>query len=496
MAKLREPSDTLAYEIKHIRLDEFDEVIESFDFKTKPREHQSRSLYLGLDQNTFLYALDMGLGKTLIGLYLTTIAKKLGEGSRTLVTCPPIVLRQWKKEAAKHSDLSVTIVDTRIKSKELKLAQLERYMSDITVVSHPWLVSLFNWAAKDPLLDKHLKKLFSGFDILIVDEAHVLRNPSTKGFKGYRKYFLSIKKRYLMTGTPIGNSYTGVWSLNFILDKATTFGTSYTRFLSKYFNAFNTGRYYKYTLKPEKREEFMHLFWNKTIRWEEAECNDLPGKTFTTLPVVMSAEQSKAYDALLSVDNEQGYENGQDPEFELMKVTAGIEIKESPKLEAIKELVKDICVENGRQFIIWCWLRDESDYLLEQLNKSFKKLRIEAIKGEGSLKRKDMILDDWEKGKVNVLIANQKSLGIGLDLYEASTCCFFSNNRSLIDRKQAEKRIHRTGQTKHCTYIDLVCERTIDEINLQIVMRAKESFTELTKDDTDFMMLLRKQRDK
>jgi SNF2 family DNA or RNA helicase len=492
MKKEREPKGTIGYQLKGIPIDTINDTLDAFQLKTQPLEHQARSLYLSLDQDTWLYALDMGLGKTKIGLDITTISEMLDGKGRALVTCPPMVTRQWKNEVHKHSNLSVTVVDSNLNSKEEKLTQLERSVSNITVASHPWLVSLFRWAQQDPIIEKHLKSLFQSFDILLVDEAHVLRNPDTKGFLGYKKYLLDIPKRYLMTGTPTGNNYTGVWALYYILDKGETFGTNYYKFLSYYFNAQDKGRYIKYLLKTEKRQQFMQMFWSKVIRWEESECKDLPGKTFTTLPVAMNNQQKAAYDELLTGAEDEA---GVGPEFELMKITAGVEMKNSPKLEAVKALVEDICIENGKQFIVWCWLREESDYLLKNLSKSFKKLNIKAIKGQGGQAQKEEILNDWAAGKVDVLIANQKSLGVGIDLYEANTCCFFSNNRSLIDRKQAEKRIHRTGQKNHCTYVDLVCEETIDEINLEIVRKAKRSFSQLTK-DSDLLTLLKKQRGK
>lgn len=488
----REPQGTIAHAIKNIPHSEISSIVDSFDFKTKPHDHQARSLYLGLDQDTFIYALDMGLGKTLIGLYLTLMSKQLGKDTKTLVTCPPIVLRQWKKETYLHTDLTIKLVDG--KDSKHKIEQLQYSSADITVVSHSWLTTVFSRASKDIVLTEKLKTIFKKFNMLIIDEAHSLKNPKTKGFKGYKKFLLDIERRYLMTGTPVGNDYTGVWSLYYILDKGSTFGTSFSQFVETYFNAFNKGMYFTYKLKSKKRSKFMQLFWEKGIRWEETECNDLPGKTYTTLPVAMTAVQSKMYDDALTSGSEQGYETQEDPTFELMRITAGVKLAgDSPKLEAVKNIVSDICVSNKRQFIIWCWLEEESKYLKTQLTKTFSTLNIATVRGGGTQSSKSKTLDLWANGSIDILIANQKSLGIGIDLYEANVCCFYSNNRSMIDRKQTEKRIHRTGQTKHCTYIDIVCENTIDEVNLSILNHAKDSFVKITK-DSDLREILIRQR--
>ena len=480
--KEREPEGTLGHTIKNLPLSEIQSVMDEFPLKTVPKEHQAKCVYLSIDQPSWFYALEMGLGKTKLGLDIITTNKFLGLPHKTLVTCFPIVLRQWRKEIKKHSDLSGTIIDNAGGD---KLERLENSDTDLTVVSHNWLVSLFGRADKDPKLAKRVQNAFKGFNILIIDEAHALKNPKTKGFKGFKKYLLHIPKRYLMTGTPIGNDWMGVWSQYYILDKGDTFGRSFSGFLANYFNAFYNGRWTFYSLKSTKRAEFMRKFWGKILRWEDSECNDLPEKTYTVFPVEMTPEQEKIYDEILESENLT--------EFELMKVTAGLHTKESPKMDALCSITEELCVENKKQFIVWSWLKDEHTYIVETLRKKFPKLKIFSINGETSDKDKDTILKDWAKNKVDIIIANQKSLGIGVDLIEAQTACFFSNNLSLIDRKQSEKRIHRTGQTQHCKYIDLICEKTVDEINLARIQKAQDTFTELLR-DTDMVSILRSQR--
>ena len=485
----REPAGTLAHSVKELPFDEVKEVIDLFDYDTLPMEHQSRAIYLGIDQDNWLYALDMGTGKSLIALYLIIAHKYLGNRGRTLITCPPTVVRQWRKEILKHTSLTYSIIEGKDSNK--KFEDFCSCNADITVVSHSWLTLLFTAAQTKPDVREKLVSLSKDYDILVIDEAHSIKNSKTKGFKGYKKHLIGIEKKYMLTGTPIGNQATGLWALYYILDKGETFGTSYNRFLSTYFTSHDKGRYITYKEKASTREEMRMKFWSKAIRWEEKECSDLPDKTFSQIPLYLSPEQETAYDALLQEAVDEEKDVG-DFEFSLMKITAGIGMKISPKLDALKELITEICVDNGRQFIVWVWLRDEHDYLLGNLRKAFKKLKIESVKGSDV--NKDKVLEEWALHNVDVLICNQKTLGVGLDLYEASHCCYWSNNRSVIDRKQSEKRIHRTGQLNHCFYYDLIVEDTIDEVNLSIVNKAKGGFAKMTK-DSDLFEVLRKQRE-
>ena len=60
-------------------------------------------------------------------------------------------------------------------------------------------------------------------------------------------------------------------------------------------------------------------------------------------------------------------------------------------------------------------------------------------------------------------VSNPQTGGRGITLTEASTMIFYSNSYDLELRVQAEDRIHRIGQERSCTYVDLVSQGTVDE---------------------------------
>lgn len=477
----REPIGSLGYEVKQLPPDIVTSMILPFELKTNPFDHQNRSLVIGIDQPSWLFALDMGTGKSKLSLDLITIHKQLEGCQQALICAPPIVLRHWKKQVALHSHLSVTIVEG---SAEQKRFLLENATTDIVVVSQPWIVTLFGKATKEALkkdmrLNNWLVKVFAKFDILIIDEVHTLKSSSSVGWKGFKKYALDIPFRYFMTGTPIGNNYVGIYALYYLIDKGATFGSSYAGFISTWFDTFMVnGRFPRYTLKPKKREEFMKKFWSKMIRWEEKECNSLPPKSYVRLPVMMTIEQERLYDSLV----QEAKDEERDISFDLMRVTAGCGMAESPKLDTLLELIEEVCINNEQQLIVWHWLEDEGKLIEDAVRKRFKKLRFAAMRGSISKKEIDANMELWHKKKIDLVSANVKSIGIGVDMYEANKAIYFSNNRSIIDRMQSEKRIHRTGQTRHCTYYDLIVEGTIDQVNLEILDRAKSSFTQATGD--------------
>lgn len=136
----------------------------------------------------------------------------------------------------------------------------------------------------------------------------------------------------------------------------------------------------------------------------------------------------------------------------------------------------------GRPLVVWHWLNSEGDLITKWLRKRFKGLRVAEARGGISATKKDKALKEWADGNVDVIVANPGSIGIGIDLIETNVMVFYSNGRSIIKRKQAAKRTHRTGQTRRCLYFDLTCTGTVDEVFLESLAQSEDAFNSLTRD--------------
>ena len=483
----------ISQKIKRCPASDIENALSNLVLKTKPKNHQARGLVLGLLENTWLFALDPGLGKTKLALDIITNRMILGEIKKTLVICPPIVINHWGNEVLKHSDLKADLVLGNAKEKQDIFYSPKK---DITVVSLAWITRQMSMMYSDDALKNKIILTLSKYNTIIFDEVHMLKNAKSKGFRGFKDILniIDIPFIYLLTGTPIGNDHTGVWSLYYLLDRGKTYGKDYYSFLRRWFNARVTrNRFVIYKLKPASRPDFMDKFWDKVVRWEENECNDLPTKRYEVLKLDMTKEQQIAYkENLSSSKSTPKNSNKNESIFSLMRTTAGIGLKDSPKVEAVLNYTKEICVDMGRPLIVWHWLDKEGEMLYHAACKAFKKLRIGCVRGATSPAAKTRVLADWKNKKMDLLIANTKSLGVGIDLFEANVCIFFSNNFSVIDRKQAEKRIHRTGQTRPCRYIDIMCNNTIDGIILESLARSKKQFNETTRDSWSWEEIKRK----
>lgn len=480
----REPETSVAAWVKQLNRDQLLEALNPVldHGKSELESHQLASLLIGVEHPAWFFALDMGTGKTIIALYTFLARKLMGECQQMLVTAPPIVLRHWEREVIKHTNLKVTIADG---APAEKLRTLLYGNSDIIVVSHRWLTRVFSDTLKDKLSYREVSEACARFDMLVVDEAHSLMNPKSKGFEGYVEFLIDIPYRYLLTGTPVGNNYIGIWALYYLLDQGDVYLEKYAGFLRKWFNVFLVKkRFPVYTLKRETKQEFFDRFWDKAIRYEEQECSELPAKVYTILPLVMTKGQQRAYDLLLERDEVE--EDAETVATAFMRITGGVYLdlkeKKTIKLEALEYYVGEFITIKGEQIIVWHWLVEEGRLIVKFLKRKFPKLKIGEARGEVSKVSIDKTLTQWRKGKIDVLVANVRSIGIGVDLFESRLAIYYSNSPSVIDRNQSEKRIHRMGQEHSCLYVDLVCEGTVDDSNLGSLRKAKNAFAGFTGD--------------
>lgn len=485
----REPSDTIAAQLKALDADELIDVLGPTleIMKTEPRVHQMVSTLIGIDNATWLFANDMGSGKTKVAIDVFAIRREMGEVRQALVTCPPIVMRHWSKEVHKHSDLSVELVDGNA---EQKLRTFQTSEADFVVCSQNWIVRLLSAALDKGKHENLINDRVEDFDMLVIDEAHSLKNPETRGFQGYAEFLVDIPLRYLLTGTPVGNDYTGVWSLYYLLDLGATYCQSYDIFLRKFFYTFLVkGRFPKHRLHRHKRDDFFDRFWDRAIRYEESELADLPERSKIPIDLEMDRNQRRLYAELL----ERGPEGDDDEDsgagiWELMAVTGGThpDLAEyttpGPKLEAVQWIVDEVVLQRGDPLIVWHWLNPEGKLIAEYLRRVMKGLKVGEVRGGISKAKKDKALIEWEQGDLDVLVGNPSSLGSGVDLFETNVAVYYSNSFSMIHRSQSEKRIHREGQTRHCYYYDLTCAGTIDEAIAEALQANRDAFAKLTRD--------------
>ncbi len=248
-------------------------------------------------------------------------------------------------------------------------------------------------------------------------------------------------------------------------------------------------------LEELKRDIQPHSF---IIRKED--CLDLPPKIYERIEVIMNSEQKRIYNELkrefLSMydDKELTVANKVSLVGRLQQVTGGffpyiapdgkpratMITKTNPKLEALKA---DLDETGSEVIIVWARFVAELKMIYEQLTKNQPNKRIELYYGGTWAEKRIEILDAFKAGHVNVLVANPRTAGVGLNLQRSHFQYFYSNSFSLEDRLQAEDRSHRSGQNHAVLYKDIIVMGTVDE-KVHEVLTAKKNLLEYFRDNT------------
>ena len=176
------------------------------NYKTKPYTYQEEGIQFGLKHPKWLL-LDMpGLGKTLQLIYLAQELKKRDGIKHCLIVCGLNTLKaNWEKEIAKHSNLSCRVLGKRITkngnivygSIPERLAELKKPLKEFFLITN--IETL-----RDDKIIKELRNGKNKFEMIALDEAHVIKSPTSQQSRNLLK--LNAPHMIAMTGTLLLNN--------------------------------------------------------------------------------------------------------------------------------------------------------------------------------------------------------------------------------------------------------------------------------------------------
>lgn len=152
-----------------------------------------------------------------------------------------------------------------------------------------------------------------------------------------------------------------------------------------------------------------------------------------------------------------------------------VSIGKNPKAEAlIEELM--LC---DYPCIVVTRFTAEANYLYETIRDKLDNLSVGIY--IGSRKEPKDPIEAFKQGQLHVLVANERMISMGHNLQNAHNVFFYSNSYSLQDREQTEDRIHRSGQTEKCLYMDFIMEGSID-MKVYSALKMKKKLLDYIRD--------------
>lgn len=418
----------------------------------QPHDYQATAMDWIRKQSYAGLLLDMGLGKTIISLsVIDELLYDSFEVNRVLVIAPKKVAEDtWSREAAKWDHLRHLRISRVLGSERERLAAL-RAGADIYVINREnvvWLVETLG-AAWD-------------FDTVIIDELSSFKNHQAKRFRALRRVRPLIKRLIGLTGTPVPNGYLDLWAQIYLLDRGERLGKTITQYRSQYFNTLVRPGFQLYTLRAGADKLINDRIRDICLSMKAGDCLKLTEPMRVDVPVVLSDREMARYkalerDAVVEIgDREITAVNAAAATTKLLQLANGAVYDEhgkavhvhDQKLERLAELIESA---NGRPVLVFYSFRHDRDRIKDYL-KDVRELQTAED------------IQDWNAGKIPVLLAHPASCGHGLNLQDGGNIIvWFGLTWNLELYQQANARLHRQGQANGVIIYHLIAEGTADE---------------------------------
>jgi len=451
-------------------------IKEKFPF-LRPYQAEAVSAIL---QGKRLIALPLGSGKTFVALaYLKYIDAK-----KSLIIVPASLLYQWQKEAKEHFNLDSIVLEGDKTKRTKILSELKNKSSFILILNYEKVI-----------LDDVKEFLYSiPFDLMILDEAHKIKNSKTKTYKALKR--VNSASTILLTATPLVNSPFDIFNLvNFIYPGFFFYPEFAERYIewkeitirkNRKSRGYEEG--YKVIKVPEgaKNLKELHERLKPVIFFKAKEeiLKDLPPKTEQVYWVKPTRTQVELFEYYYDFPYQMGEEEGifltclnlmrqvADSTELLISSNSPYAVKpaskDHPKIDLLKEEILPFI--DGKVIIF-----TEYERMAQILKRELKEYNPFILVGGKGSKYIDKTLDAFRESDSKVLISTDV-INYGKNLQYITTLIHYDLPWSPAIAQQREGRIHRIGQESPVTVIKLITLYSVEEKIFKALYEKSEQF--------------------
>ena len=446
-----------------------------YKYKSKPFAHQKKALEMSWDKEVFAYFMEMGTGKSKVLIDNIAMLYNAGKIDSALIVAPKGVYKNWfDQEIPNHMPdyIEKKVGLWRSKPDDKALKPLFSTGAEL----HLLIMNVEAFSTKKGVDFAH-KFLSSHKALMGVDESTTIKNPSAKRTQNILKLSKLTKYRRILTGSPVTKSPLDLYSQCQFLDPFLLDQSSYYVFRTRYaicrkINV--SGRSVEIVVGYRNLAELSEKLKPFSYRVLKDDCLDLPKKTFVKRTVELTDEQKRVYKQMK--EEAIAFLNGKmvtsatviTQLMRLHQITCGHFTSNDGKVQDLKSnrinQLMNILEEMEGKAVIWAHYRYDIEKIVDAISKEYGENSVVTYYGDTSTDdRQKAIKKIQDKNSpVRFIVGTPQTGGYGITLTGASTMIYYSNGYDLEKRQQSEARIDRIGQEKPMTYIDIICEDTID----------------------------------
>ncbi len=401
---------------------------------------------------------DMGLGKTIQVLAFLSVKKQVNTTSLLIV--PASLIANWSSEIDKfYPDLAYCIAHPGhlgstplAEDGDTELSQYDLVITTYSMAQRYEVLSAFHW------------------DYIILDEAQAIKNPGTKQTRAVKA--LQATNRIILTGTPVENRLSDLWSLFDFLNPGLLGNLKSFKVFSRKLQDDTEG--YGRLRKVISPYVLRRLKTDKTI------ISDLPEKVEMKTFASLSKKQTVLYRGLLSdieeiLQTSEGIQRRGLILSSLMKFkqlcnhpdqflgTGGFDEKHSGKFQRLREICETV-LEKREKVLVFTQFREITSVLHDFLASIFGRDGV-VLHGSVAVKQRKALVDAFQTRApyIPFMILSLKAGGVGLNLTEANHVVHFDRWWNPAVENQATDRAFRIGQQKNVMVHKFITEGTIEE---------------------------------
>ena len=422
---------------------------------------------------------DMGLGKTLQVLALLNVLRREGNGP-TLLVAPASLIGNWQSEAARHAPSLRVQVAHPSASRDWQSAPSGT--ADLVLTTYG-SVERLPWTKEREL------------PLLVLDEAQAIKNAGARQTRAVKA--LSARARVALTGTPVENRLTDLWSIFDFLNPG-LLGTA------REFGAFTRRLRGQSEDAPDYAplRRLVQPYVLRRMKSDKSVIADLPDKTEVRAWCSLSVRQAACYQKIVDqLARELAGMEGMNRRGAIL--TALLRLKQvcnhppvdggeswdevaSGKLARLRELAESVSA-CGDKLLVFTQFREATGPLSTFLAGVFGRAGL-VLHGETPVGERPRLVKEFQTGETPYFVLSVKAGGTGLNLTAAAHVVHFDRWWNPAVEDQATDRTYRIGQHRNVLVHKFVCRGTIEE-KVDLLIEGKRSLSrELLSGDGEVVL--------
>ena len=458
-------------------------------FKAKLRKYQKK----GLNWLYFLHSLkfgacladDMGLGKTVqvlgfLSIIKSDLQKTRNRNKASLLVIPASLISNWENEIKRFSpDTSFFVAHPSAGLKKDSPPSGQKALDEFDLVITTYaLIQRYSW------LQTH------AWNYIILDEAQAIKNPGTKQSTAVKN--LISANRIIMTGTPIENRLSDLWSLFDFLNPGLMGNAREFKKFAKDLGQDPSGY--------ARLRNIINPYILRRLKTDKSVISDLPEKMEMKVYAPLARKQVLLYGKLVqdirkSITETAGIQRKGLILSSLMKFkqicnhpdqylgTGGFEEKESGKFQRLREICETI-YEKREKLLVFTQFKEMTEPLHDLLENIFHRKGL-VLHGSVAVGKRKKIIEQFQSPHyIPFMVLSLKAGGIGLNLTEANHVVHFDRWWNPAVENQATDRAFRIGQKKNVVVHKFLTQGTVEE-KIDIMLEEKSRLSQEVIADTN-----------